>query len=131
MLGSCPLAPLLFTLAILSANPPAASASPGQDDEKKEGFANPDLLVTTAWLAEHGHDEGVSVVDARGAKDFAAGHVPGAVSIPLAATYDPEASGNIGSPEQIAALLGAQGIAASTHVVIYDEGKSTTAARFF
>jgi thiosulfate/3-mercaptopyruvate sulfurtransferase len=116
------LAPLMISMAL--------GASP-QDAVDADGFANPELLVTTAWLAEHGADDGVVVVDVRSSKDFEIAHVPGAVSIPSSATYDPAVRGNIGSKEQVAALLGAQGIAATSHVVLYDGGRSTAAARVF
>jgi thiosulfate/3-mercaptopyruvate sulfurtransferase len=102
-----------------------------QEAKQEEGFANPELLVTTAWLAEHGSDEGVVVVDVRGKSDFEAGHIPGAVSIPASSTLDPKSRGNIGSREDLAALIGAQGISAGTHAVIYDGGNSTSAARVF
>jgi len=131
MLRSQPFAALLLATTLLGFSAGTAGALPCQDEETRDAFANPHLLVTTAWLAEHGHDAGVVVVDARGAKDFEAEHVPGAVSIPTSATYDPALRGNIGSRELIAACLGAQGIAASTHVVIYDAGRSTAAARVF
>jgi len=131
MLRFQPLAALLLSTTMLGFTASADGAWPGQDEATKAVFANPQLLVTTAWLAEHGRTAGVVVVDVRGAKDFEAGHVPGAVSIPTSVTYDPESRRNIGPPELIAALLGAQGIAASNHVVIYDAGKSTAAARVF
>jgi len=104
---------------------------PPPEEYQEDGFANARLLVTTAWLGEHADDEGLAIVDVRGASDFAAGHVAGALSIPAAATLDPKSRGNIGSREQVGALLGAQGISAATHVVLYDGGKSTSAARVF
>ncbi len=131
MLRFQPFAPPLFSLTLLCGPLAAAGAWLGQDEAEQAGFANPSLLVTTTWLATHTGEDGVAVVDVRRAKDFEAGHVPGAVSIPTSATYDPGSRGDIGPREQIAARLGAQGIAASTHVVLYDEGRSTAAARVF
>jgi rhodanese-related sulfurtransferase len=39
-------------------------------------------------LARHGADAGFVVVDARGADDYAAGHVPGAISLPHGSITD-------------------------------------------
>jgi thiosulfate/3-mercaptopyruvate sulfurtransferase len=102
-----------------------------QEKTKAEAFANPGLLLTTAWLEKHGKDSGVVVLDARSPKDFAAGHVPGALNLSTAETYDPKVRGNIGSVQQIAGLLGTRGIQTSSHVVIYDGGRSIAAARLF
>lgn len=123
--------PLMRSLLIVGVALPAALALPPQGIEKKIPFANPHLLISTEWLAEHGRDAGVTVVDVRKAADFEAGHVPGAINIATAATYAPKARGSIGTPKQIAALLGSKGIGARTHVVLYDGGRSTSAARVF
>jgi len=107
-----------------------AAAVPSPQEPMR--FANPQLLVDTRWLAEHLQSDDVRVVDAREAKDYAAGHLPRAVSVPRSATFDPEGAGSMaGSAERIAALFGAQGIDASVHVVVYDEGRGTAAARVF
>lgn len=44
-----------------------------------------DPLVSTVWLAAHVVDEDVVVVDLRSAADYAAGHIPGAISVPFSA----------------------------------------------
>jgi len=116
----------LLLLVLLS---PAAEAA--AQDASEDGFAHPELLVSTAWIAEHGGDPGVVVVDVREVRVHEAGHVPGAVGLPSAATYDPKTPGGIGSHEQIAGLLGARGITPANHVVLYDEGRSIWAARVF
>ena len=95
-------------------------------------FANPGLLVETEWLAAHLDDTDVRIVDTRDAEAYQAGHVPGAVNIPRAATFDPEELGSIvGRPDHIAALFGAGGIDETAHVIVHDEGRSTAAPRVF
>ena len=42
------------------------------------GYAKPDLLVDTAWLAGHLTDSNVRIVDLR-ARGYGEGHIPGAV----------------------------------------------------
>lgn len=123
--------PLVACLYLAGTASAAAKAQPPQEAPAQEAFANAHLLLTTDWLAEHGGDKGVTIVDARSSKDFAAGHVAGAVHLSPADTYNPEVRGNIGSAEQIATLLSTKGIAPSTHVVIYDGGRSVAAARVF
>ena len=90
-----------------------------------------ELLVTTEWLAAHAQDEGLRIVDTRKAAEYQAGHLPGAVSIPRSATFDPQKQSTVGQPAAIADLFGSRGIDESVHVVLYDEGKSTAAARVF
>jgi len=110
---------------------PAATTTPTPEVEET-GYANPQLLVKTDWLAEHLDDPNLRVVDARKPEDYAAGHIPSAVSIPPEVTFDPEApKGIIGPPEQMAELFGSKGINHKVHVVIYAEGKDTAAARIF
>ena len=92
---------------------------------------SPGLLVTTEWLAAHGQDAGLLIVDAREAADYTGGHLPGAVNIARSATFDPRSPGNLGKPGTITELFGAAGIDESVLVVLYDEGKSTSAARIF
>ena len=45
-------------------------------------YPNGDLLVSAAWLAQHHNDPQVKIIDARNAKDYAEGHIPGAVLLP-------------------------------------------------
>ena len=117
--------------SILGGCAPAATPTPTLELEEI-GYANPELLVETDWLAGHLDDTDVRIVDARDAEEYQAGHIPGAVSIPRPTTFDPEASkGIIGQSEQVAALFGSQGIDETAHVVVYDEGKGTAAARVF
>lgn len=121
-------AAVLLVGFILGGCGPAATPTP--TPVAGVGFANPQLLVETDWLAEHLKDADLRVVDARKAEDYQAGHIPGAVSIPRDSTFDPQApKGMIGQPEQIAELFGSKGINERVHVVVYDEGKETAAAR--
>jgi thiosulfate/3-mercaptopyruvate sulfurtransferase len=96
------------------------------------GYANPELLVETDWLAEHLDDPDLRVVDARKADEYKAGHIPGAVNIPRSATFDPEApKGMVAPKEMIEEVFGSKGISNETRVVIYGIGKDKDAARIF
>jgi len=95
-------------------------------------FANPNLVVSAAWLKDHSADPGLRVVDARAAADYARGHIAGAVSLPVADTFDPARPGNYpDSKEKLEALFGARGIANATRVVVYDAGAETPGPRLF
>ena len=60
-------------------------------EDAAEGFANPDLLVTTEWLAENGSTDDRVIVDVRGADEYAAGHIAGAIHLPTHAVATPVA----------------------------------------
>lgn len=136
-----PILVAVATVIALCVRGPAATAGSTQDPEgppqeehaaKRKSFANPELLVTTGWLAEHTAVADLRIVDARDAGDYRRGHLPGAVSIPRPSTFDPEGPrSRVGPPELIAELFGSQGIDEKVHVVIYDEGLSHAAARVF
>jgi thiosulfate/3-mercaptopyruvate sulfurtransferase len=107
----------------------------GQDKtatRSQAAYANPHLLVDTGWLAEHAEDEGVRVLDVRERDAYAKGHLPGALNLPRSATFDLSGpSGIVGKQEQIEELLEARGVDDSIHVILYDVGRSTAAARVF
>ena len=99
-------------------------------------------LVSSEWVAEHLADADVRVVDARwsllerdkGRNAYLQAHVPGAVYLDvdqdLAA---PRGQGPgrhpLPRPEAFAASMSRAGIGAGTHVVAYDFGDASTAAR--
>lgn len=100
-------------------------------EQELVGYANPELIVATEWLAGRSGAE-VAIVDARSVDDYTQGHIPGAVSIPRNDTFDPDSQLRVvGRSSQIAALMGRQGIDENVHVVVYDDGLSTMAARVF
>jgi thiosulfate/3-mercaptopyruvate sulfurtransferase len=87
----------------------------------ERAYARPDLLAETEWLAERLTRPRLRVVDARSAREYARGHIAGAVhidgfgsGIPRAENYD------MGSPEEFARLVGGLGIDNDTTVIVYD-----------
>ena len=55
-------------------------------DINSRGYANADALVSTDWVAAHGNDDGVRIVESN--EDpllYPSGHIPGAVEIDWAA----------------------------------------------
>ena len=51
-------------------------------DERLKGYADPDVLVTTDWLADHLHDSGLRVLECdEDVMLYEQGHMPGAIKI--------------------------------------------------
>jgi thiosulfate/3-mercaptopyruvate sulfurtransferase len=94
------------------------------------GYANPELLVETGWVAEHLTAPEVRLVDMRSAEAYAAGHIPGAVRL----AEGPLRNGDdrlsyLPRPEVLTQLLGEAGISNKTHVVVYDDQGARLASR--
>jgi thiosulfate/3-mercaptopyruvate sulfurtransferase len=87
----------------------------------ERGYARPELLADTEWLADRLGDPRIRVVDARSEAEYAAGHIAGAVHIDGFGGGIPRAeNGDMGSPEAFARLVGGLGIGNDTTVVVYD-----------
>lgn len=112
---------------------PAPESESQAASEAAPGFENPDLLVDTDWLADHLGDDGLRILDARDEESYAAGHIPGAIRVDRSDLYDPDRDPGsmVGTPEQIATRFGEKGVDEYVHVVVYDQGRATTAARVF
>lgn len=90
------------------------------------------LLVDADWLRGHLDSHDVIVVDARSRKEYLQGHIPGAVSLPVAATFGPAPRDDlVGNIDQISELFGNAGITREARVVVYDSGIHKDAARLF
>lgn len=118
-----------------------------------EGSLLPDSLVSTEWLAAHLGDDGLAIVDIRGAvvttdlgggrqnADYVAardeydqGHLPGAVFVDWTVDItDPHTSikAQIAPPERFAEAMGSRGIGDETDVVIVDDTGGHFATRLW
>ena len=83
-------------------------------------YPNGDLLVSAAWLAQHLNDPHVKIIDARSAKDYGEGHVPGALLLPNGAFRSTSGVPDACTPEEFAATAGTLGVHATDTVVCYD-----------
>jgi thiosulfate/3-mercaptopyruvate sulfurtransferase len=95
------------------------------------GYARPELLVDTAWLAAHLSDPSIRIVDMR-RTGYAEGHIPGAVLL------DNDAIRTANRPptflpaeDELAALMGRLGISNATRVIVYDDRGGIYAARLW
>jgi thiosulfate/3-mercaptopyruvate sulfurtransferase len=96
-------------------------------------YGNPHLLISSATLNEMLDRDDVRVIDVRPMKDYEAGHIPKALSIPADSVNDPSAhvDGARLLDDKLAELFGSRGIDKNTHVVLYDDKGGFHAARLF
>ncbi len=113
-------------LMILSAGIPL---HPAQDPK----YANAQILVEPAELAETLRDPALRILDVRPTPEYRQGHIPGAISLPAPLTDDPTANlrGFPIEPERGQALFREAGVNGSSRVVIYDDQANRFAARVF
>lgn len=103
-----------------------------------------EILVSTAWLAEHLHDPDVRVIDGRfylpdgdktdGRAEYLEGHIPGAVHLDWLRDFsDPNdpVEGQIAPPERFREVMEAAGIDDDTLVVTYDDNAVMMGARLW
>ena len=86
----------------------------------ERGYARPELLTDTDWVAAHLNDPNVRIVDTRSAQLYEEGHIPGAVSLVAFGNIPRADNADLGTPEAFAELAGKMGIDNDTTVVIYD-----------
>ncbi len=110
-----------------------ASAQCWGDQARAKGYANPSLLASAQELADHLGDGAVRILDARPPDRYAAGHIPGALNLPVAEitrTLD-GVPGMLAPVEELEAALGRRGVTADVHVVVYDDVGGDQATRLF
>jgi thiosulfate/3-mercaptopyruvate sulfurtransferase len=94
---------------------------------RERGYPHPELLAETDWLAGRLSDPTVRVVDTRSDRDYAGGHIPGAVRLDGYTLGGLRTGSGMPEPEAFARLAGALGIDEHTSVVVYDAGGPPTA----
>ena len=98
---------------------------------EERGYANPELLISTDWLAEHINDANVRVVDCNFHGEFENGHIPGAAQ-PENNWYKGSENKTLIAPtaefEQMMSVLG---ISNDSTVVAYDSDSNHLAPRLF
>ena len=87
---------------------------------KDRGYAHPELLTDTDWLADHLTDPKVRVIDARQPDHYATGHLPGAVNLNGFGGIPRVANGDMAGPDEFASLAANLGISNDMTVVVYD-----------
>jgi thiosulfate/3-mercaptopyruvate sulfurtransferase len=105
------------------------------------GFARPELLASTEWLAEELGRPDVRIVDCRWRPDgtghsvFASGHIPRATYLDWrtelneAPSEEPGHALRLAAPESVLAFMGRAGVGAASVLVLYDDTLGLYAAR--
>ena len=112
---------------------PAARAQCWGDEAKAKGYANPSLLASGQEVADHLGEAGLVILDARSSDRYAAGHIPGAVNLPVAditRTIN-GVPGMLAPLQDVGRALGARGITRNSRLVIYDDSSADQATRVF
>lgn len=107
----------------------SAAQAPATSAQVSTGWARPELLAETDWLA--GNPAGYRILDLRTADKYAAGHIPGAVNLTPQQISDPDDPNEIPHPQRFAAALSALGIGNDTPVVAYDDQGGLWSTRFW
>lgn len=95
-------------------------------------YANPEVLVTTDWVAAHKNDPGVKLVEVDvDSQAYAAGHIPGAVGFNWHTELQDQVARDILSKAGLEAMLGGAGISESDTIVLYGDNHNWFAAYAF
>ena len=90
--------------------------------DKFAQYSHPEMLVSTAWVAEHASDANLRIVESN--EDlllYDTGHVPGAVHIDWRADLNDQLVRDYLGPEDFAKLCSRHGITPETTVVFYGD----------
>ncbi len=91
-------------------------------DIAERGYAQPDMLVSTYWVAEHKDDDNVRVVESN--EDqllYPSGHIPGAVNVDWTEDLNDPVMRDYIDTEAFEALMSKLGISNDTTVVFYGD----------
>jgi thiosulfate/3-mercaptopyruvate sulfurtransferase len=91
-------------------------------DIKERGYAHPDVLVSTAWVADHLNDPNVRVIESN--EDtllYSSGHVPGAVHVDWTSDLNDKIRRDYITREGFEALMSRIGATPDTTVVFYGD----------
>jgi thiosulfate/3-mercaptopyruvate sulfurtransferase len=97
--------------------------------DKISAYANPDMLVTTEWLADHLEDANVAVIESN--EDvllYDTGHIPGAIKIDWHTDLQDPVTRDYLDGQAFAALMDKDGITRDTTVVFYGDNFNWWAA---
>ncbi len=101
---------------------PDAKSLPAVTPIADRGYAHPEVLVPTQWVAEHLKDPGVRIVESdEDVLLYETGHSPGAVKIDWVEDLNDRVLRDYVNRDQMAALLRSRGINDDTTVVCYGD----------
>jgi len=84
------------------------------------GYAHPELLAETDWLAHWIHHPKLRVIDARQPSEYLLAHLPGAVNISGFGGIPRAENGDMAEPKAFSRLASTIGISNDMTVIVYD-----------
>jgi thiosulfate/3-mercaptopyruvate sulfurtransferase len=91
-------------------------------DQKLKGYADPDVLVTTDWLADHLHDPGLRVLECdEDVMLYEQGHIPGAIKIDWFTELNDSVRRDYLDRAHFEALLSSKGISNDDTLIFYGD----------
>lgn len=89
---------------------------------EQRGYAHPDALVSTDWVAQHSKDANVRIIESdEDVLLYDTGHVPGSVKVDWHADLNDQLTRDYLDPENFARLAGRLGITPDTTVIFYGD----------
>lgn len=105
--------------------------------EKFEGYAHPEVLVTTDWVEDHldefqSEDDSLRLVEVDvDTTAYESGHIPGAISWSWESQLCDQVQRDLAPPEDFEALMKASGVSNDTTLVLYGDNNNWFAAWAF
>jgi thiosulfate/3-mercaptopyruvate sulfurtransferase len=94
-----------------------------------DGYANPDALVSTEWLAAHLDEPGHRLIEVDvNPAAYESGHIPGAVGWDWKRDLQDSTVRDLASREQLAKKLGESGVTPDTTILLYGDNNNWFAA---
>ena len=94
--------------------------------------AHPESIVDTDWVAEHGGDDNVVLVEVDvDTEAYEQGHIPGAIGWNWTTQLNDTVTRDILNKEQIECLLGSSGITPDTTIIVYGDNNNWFATYAF
>src|SRR5438874_5327406 len=99
---------------------------------RRQQMAASDVLVSTQWVAEHGNDPGIKLVEVDvDTNAYAEGHPPGAIGWNWTSQLQDQTRRDIISKSDLEKLLSESGISNSDTIVLYGDNNNWFAAYAF
>jgi thiosulfate/3-mercaptopyruvate sulfurtransferase len=95
-------------------------------------YVHPEVLVSTEWVAAHGNDLGIRLVEVDvDTTAYDQGHIPGAISWNWQTELQDALRRDLAEPKAFEELLGKAGVTADTTIVLYGDNNNWFAAWAF
>lgn len=104
-------------------------STPAENNDAFAGYAHPERLVSTQWVADHKDDDNVVLLESN--EDillYETGHIPGAIKIDWHTELNDQINRDFLHKEDFAKFMGAKGITRDSTVVIYGDKSNWWAA---